>query len=145
MFITTLAESNEFRFHFIDKTNPWVGSIREDKTETKIEVWRSGEEEEIAFRTQGELVALYVAKPEMETPLLHCYNPSPEIDLHAFHEACREIYEEIPEIAAYLRDGFTATPQEMLNFTAGPGDRAVLAAVLAVEDIVYEGEELPEL
>ena len=63
-----------------------------------------------------------------------------------FHEACREIYEEIPEIVVYLRDGFTATPQEMLNFTSGPGDRAVLAAVLAVEGPEEnESEELPEL
>ncbi len=145
--IEAQASVRIFRANFNMRTNPWIGRIREDKSKTKINFCRSSsrydQREEIDFWTQGEQVALYVAKPEMETPLFEVYNPSPKINLVAFHDACREIYEKIPEIAEFLRDLFTKTPHERLNFKATLGGRAVLAAILDVDDWEEEKVSIP--
>ncbi|MHB8369369.1 MAG: hypothetical protein ACYDBP_06695 [Leptospirales bacterium] len=132
MKIATLSDGNEFRFNFVAKTTPWLGMILDSDTGTKIEVNRdSADTEEITFRTQGELVASYRTLPEHD-PLLQIYAPSSDVYLPAFSEAIKEIYEEIPEIAVYLREGFSETPQELVELAPSPGDKVVMAVIIGV-------------
>ncbi|MHB8369368.1 MAG: hypothetical protein ACYDBP_06690 [Leptospirales bacterium] len=137
---SSLSNENEFRFHFLNRTKPWLGAIEETDSETKVDVKRIGEFEAISFRTQGELVASFRTIPDQD-PLLQIYGPSSDVDLHAFSEAVKEIYSRVPEIVTYLRDGFKETPEELVGLATSPGDKVVMAAIMGVEFNVDGSEQ----
>ena len=130
--VATLGEESNFCHHFVARTTPWLGLIEDSNSGTSVKVTREIEFEEITFRTQGELVASYRSGPDQD-PLLQIFAPSSEVDLQIFYEKMKEIYETIPDLLVYLREGFEETPGELVALAQTPGDRAVMEAILAVE------------
>jgi hypothetical protein len=130
-----IATSNnseaDFRYKFVTDVE-FYGVISDFGSETRIEVDREGDQEEIAFRTQGERLALWT-KTRGESPVLKIYTPSEEIDLLKFKEKMEEFYSVFPEIPAYLKDAFSETPLEILESATNFGDQEVLAVIMSTE------------
>ena len=131
-----IATSNDseadFRYKFLTDVE-FYGVLSDFRSETRIEIDREDSTEEISFRTQGERLALWV-KIEGEAPVLKIYTPSEDIDMIVFKEKVQEFYEVFPEIPAYLREGFSETPLELLESATNSGDQAVLAVIMSAED-----------
>ncbi len=137
--LISAADENEIRFNFLAKKDPWLALIRDSESGTKVEICREGGEEEILFRTQGELVASYRSEPDQD-PLLQIFAPTPDVDLLLFSEKLKEIYGLFPELVVYLREGFSESPQELVSLATNPGDKAVMTAIFAVDPNV-DGNE----
>ena len=123
---TTHSES-DFRYKFVTDVE-FMGVLSDFASETRIEIDREGDQEEIAFRTQGERLALWT-KTKVEIPVLKIYTPSEDIDLIVFKERMQEFCEIFPEIPAYLRESFEETPEELVSSANNPGDSEVLLTV----------------
>ena len=130
-----IATSNnseaDFRYKFLTDVE-FYGVISDFGSETRIEVDREEDLEEISFRTQGERLALWT-KTKDESPVLKIYTPSEDIDLIVFKEKIQEFYEVFPEIPAYLKDAFSETPLEILESATNSGDQSVLAVIMSTE------------
>jgi len=127
---TTNTES-DFRYKFVTDIE-FMGVLSDFASETRIEVDREGDQEEIAFRTQGERLALWT-KTRGESPVLKIYTPSEEIDLLKFKEKMEEFYSVFPEIPSYLGDAFAETLEEILKSATDSNDMVVLSTILATE------------
>lgn len=107
---------------------PFFGVLLDSESSTKIEFDREDSCEEVAFRTQGERLALWI-RINGEPPVLKVYSPSEDIDLDLFKNALGSFYKVFPELRGYFLEGFGSSLDEILSSADESEDRAVLASV----------------
>ena len=108
--------SEEFHVVFSDRV-----------TETRIEIERDENFEEISFRTQGERLALIVIYNPVdgEDSKLLIYPASPEVDLKVFAMEISKFYEENPYLLQHVIRGF-----EHLEPSGSESDQEIFTIVM---------------
>ena len=138
LLVTAVSNPEDFRFHFVNGTSPWIGSVVEQETHTKIEVQRIRGNYQISIYTCGEIVARYVEDEEFkakkgEGGTFHFYEPSSEVDLLGFDEAIQRIYAVFPEILAFFRSGFgEESEQAIADKAPTEGDKYVMCTLFRI-------------
>ncbi len=119
-------------------TVPFFGILNDDQTETRIEVSRNLEGEEVIdFRTQGERLLVYIKRPE-ENALVRIFEPSQNVDLFLFWEVIHGFYKEVPEISEYFWNRLGSGPEEVLQELEKQTDKVIFSIATNLEPFVQD-------
>ena len=138
MQVATTSTIEDFRSGFVMGTVPFFGILYDDRTETRIEVNRTPDGEEVMdFRTQGERLLVYIKRPE-ENALVRIFEPNQSVDLFLFWEVIHGFYKEVPEISEYFRNGLEPGPEEVLQELEKQTDKVIFSVVMDLEPFVQD-------
>jgi hypothetical protein len=138
MQVATTSTIEDFRSGFVMGTVPFFGILNDDQTETRIEVSRNLEGEEVIdFRTQGERLLVYIKRPE-ENALVRIFEPSQNVDLFLFWEVIHGFYKEVPEISEYFWNRLGSGPEEVLQELEKQTDKVIFSIATNLEPFVQD-------
>ena len=138
MQVATTSTIEDFRSGFVMGTVPFFGILNDDQTETRIEVSRNLEGEEVIdFRTQGERLLVYIKRPE-ENALVRIFEPSQSVDLFLFWEVIHGFYKEVPEISEYFWNRLGSGPEEVLQELEKQTDKVIFSIATNLEPFVQD-------